>query len=67
MKILLFWSLYEPRQVGGRSYKIKWVLLTSNDDGLITQLPQRSWSSVIPTSTIIKNTFPTHHSTISQC
>ncbi|RSM04370.1 hypothetical protein CDV31_010072 [Fusarium ambrosium] len=27
----------------------------------------RSYSSVIPTSTIIKNTFPTHHSIISQC
>ncbi|RSL43050.1 hypothetical protein CEP51_016407, partial [Fusarium floridanum] len=27
----------------------------------------RSSSSVIPTSTIIKNTFPTHHSIISQC
>ncbi|RSL56257.1 hypothetical protein CEP53_006839 [Fusarium sp. AF-6] len=27
----------------------------------------RSRSSVIPTSTIIKNTFPTHHSIISQC
>ncbi|RSM19138.1 hypothetical protein CDV31_002059 [Fusarium ambrosium] len=25
---------------------------------------RRSWSSVIPTSTIIKNTFPTHHSII---
>ncbi|RSM12442.1 hypothetical protein CDV31_006283 [Fusarium ambrosium] len=28
---------------------------------------KRFWSSVIPTSTIIKNTFPTHHSIISQC
>ncbi|RSL97644.1 hypothetical protein CDV31_012922 [Fusarium ambrosium] len=27
----------------------------------------RSSSSVIPTSTIIKNTFLTHHSIISQC
>ncbi|RSL82261.1 hypothetical protein CEP51_005268 [Fusarium floridanum] len=26
-----------------------------------------SYLSVIPTSTIIKNTFPTHHSIISQC
>ncbi|RSL75881.1 hypothetical protein CEP51_010470 [Fusarium floridanum] len=29
--------------------------------------PEPSCSSVIPTSTIIKNTFPTHHSIISQC
>ncbi|RSL84321.1 hypothetical protein CEP52_016474 [Fusarium oligoseptatum] len=40
------------------------ILSTANQ---YSKLPHRSSSSVIPTSTIIKNTFPTHHSIISQC
>ncbi|RSL52163.1 hypothetical protein CEP54_011066 [Fusarium duplospermum] len=36
---------------------------------LIVVMPslERSAVSIIPASTILKNTFPTHHSIISQC